>query len=126
LRFVPLPPPITAEVEKLTRTVAVRLTARLAAASEEEDDYLDLDLAALVEARFWSRSPPPGMRDVPRPPGVEAWAGEEDGLWGKPLCASVAGFSLHATQCVQAHDREALERLLRFARPACTPAGLSR
>jgi hypothetical protein len=46
LRFVPLPPPTTAEVEELTRTVAGRLTARLAAASEEENDYLDPDLAA--------------------------------------------------------------------------------
>jgi hypothetical protein len=55
LCFVPLPPPTTAEVEELTRTVADRLTARLAAASEEENDYLDPELAALVEALFWSR-----------------------------------------------------------------------
>jgi hypothetical protein len=30
------------------------------------------------------------------------------------LCASVAGFSLHAAQAVPAFDREALERLLRY------------
>ena len=60
MRFVPLPPPTTAEVEELTRTVADRLTARLAAASEEENDYLDPDLAALIEALFWSRNPPRG------------------------------------------------------------------
>ena len=75
LRFVPLPPPTTAEVEELTRTVADRLTARLAAASEEENDYLDPDLAALVEALFWSRNPPPGTRDIPRLPGLEAEVG---------------------------------------------------
>ena len=61
LRFVPLPPPTTAEVEELTRTVADRLTARLAAASEEENDYLDPELAALVEALFWSRDAPPAV-----------------------------------------------------------------
>jgi len=114
LRFVPLPPPTTAEVEELTRTVAGRLTARLAAASEEENDYLDPELAALVEALFWSRDAPPGTRDIPLLPGLESEGREEDGLQGKPLCAAVAGFSLHAAQCVQAHDREALERLLRY------------
>ena len=114
LRFVPLPAPTTAEVEELTQTVAGRLTDRLAAASEEENDYLDPELAALVEALFWSRNPPPGTRDIPRLPGMEAEAGEEDGLRDKPLCASVAGFSLHAAQCVPAHDREALERLCRY------------
>jgi hypothetical protein len=113
LRFVPLPPPTTAEVEELTRTLAGHLTARLAAASEEENDYLDPDLAALVEALFWSRDAPPGTRDIPLPPGLEAGR-DEDGLQGKPLCAAVAGLSLHAAQCVQAHDREALERLLRY------------
>ncbi len=113
LRFVPLSPPTTAEVEELTRTVAGRLTARLAAASEEENDYLDPNLAALVEALFWSRDAPPGTRDIPLLSGLEGGR-EEDGLQGKPLCAAVAGFSLHAAQCVQAHDREALERLLRY------------
>jgi hypothetical protein len=77
LRVVPLPAPTTAEVEELTQTVADRLTARLAAASEEEDDYLDPDLAALVEALFWSRDAPPavspqrGTRDIPLLPGLE-------------------------------------------------------
>jgi hypothetical protein len=45
---------------------------------------------------------------------MEASGAEEDGLRGKPLCASVAGFSLHAAQNVPAHDREALERLCRY------------
>jgi hypothetical protein len=41
LRFLPLPPPTTAEAEELTLTIARRLAARLAAASEEQGDYLD-------------------------------------------------------------------------------------
>jgi hypothetical protein len=113
LRFVPLPPPTTAEVGELTRTIAGGLSARLTAASEEDNDYLDPDLAALMEALFWSRDAPPGTRDIPLLPGLEGGR-EEEGLQGKPLCAAIAGFSLHATQCVQAHDREALERLLRY------------
>jgi hypothetical protein len=111
---VPLPSPTTAEVEDLTLTVAGRLSEWLAAASEAEgNDYLDPDLAALCDAIFWSRNAPPGLRDIPVLPGMETDR-EEDGLRGKPLCASVAGFSLHAAQFVPAQDREALERLLRY------------
>ncbi len=43
------------------RTVAGRLTARLAAASEEDNDYLDPDLAALIAALSWSREAPPAV-----------------------------------------------------------------
>jgi hypothetical protein len=50
LRFVPLPPPTTTDVEELTRTVAGRLTERLAAAAEEQGDYLDPD-QTLVEPK---------------------------------------------------------------------------
>lgn len=78
LRFVPLPPPTTAEVEELTRMVAGRLTDRLAAASEERGDYLDPNLAALVEALFWSRNAPAGTRDVPLLPAVSPLGGDED------------------------------------------------
>ena len=83
-------------------TLAARLTDRLAAASEERGDYLDPNLAALVEALFWSRNAPAGTRDIPLLPGMETAGQEEDGLLGKPLCASVAGFSLHAAQFVRA------------------------
>ena len=31
-----------------------------------------------------------------------------------PLCAKIAGFSLHAARLVHAHDRDALERLCRY------------
>jgi hypothetical protein len=91
-----------------------RGTERLAAASEEEGNYLDPDLAALCEALFWSRNAPAGTRDLPRLEGMGEEGCEEEGLRGKLLCASVAGFSLHAAQSVPAHDREALERLCRY------------
>jgi hypothetical protein len=67
-------------------------------------DYLDPDLAAVCEAFFFSRNPPTGTRDIPLLPGMEPAAPK-----GKPLCASVAGFSLHAAQAVAVEDREALE-----------------
>lgn len=41
LRFVTLPPPTTADVDALAETVAQRLAGRLAAAAEEQRDYLD-------------------------------------------------------------------------------------
>ena len=42
-------------------------------------------------------------------------AGQEDPQPpAKPLCARVAGFSLHAAQSVAAEDRKALERLCRY------------
>ena len=47
-------------------------------------------------------------------------AGQDDAQPpAKPLCARVAGFSLHAAQSVAAEDRKALERLCRYGlRPA--------
>jgi hypothetical protein len=83
---------------------------RVAAAWEADgSDYLDPDLAALCEAFFFSRNPPLGRLDTPSLPGIEPAS-----LQSKSLCASVEGFSLHAAQSVSAHDREALERLLRY------------
>jgi hypothetical protein len=126
LRFEPLPPPTTAEVEELTATIADRLRDRVAAAWEAEgSDYLDPDLAALCEAFFFSRTPPLGMRESPWLPGVEEDAA--GGRPGKPLCASLDGFSLHAAQSVGPQDREALERLLRYGlRPPFAHERLSR
>ncbi len=46
--------------------------------------------------------------------GLAQAAGEPGSLRGKPLCASLTGFSLHAAQSVAAHDREALERLCHY------------
>ena len=52
-------------MEELTATVARRLTDRLTAASEKRGDYLDPNLAALLEALHWSRETPPGARERP-------------------------------------------------------------
>jgi len=49
----------------------------------------------------------PGPRLLP---GLEAPPSEI----GKPLCAKVCGFSLHAARTVEATDREGLERLCRY------------
>jgi hypothetical protein len=83
---MPLPPPTTAEVEELAQTVAGRLIARLAAASEEENDYLGPELAALVGARFWSRDAPPGTRDIPLLPAVSRFAGGSRGDGRRMVC----------------------------------------
>ena len=123
LRLVPLPPPTTAEVQDLAVAIASRLTERLAAASEEEGNYLDPDLAALCEALLWSRNAPAGTCDLPRLDGMGEEGREEEGLRGKPLCASVAplrghgGFSLHAAQSVPAHDRRRDSRRRWSCRP---------
>jgi len=61
----------------------------------------------------FSRDPPVATRVSALLPGMEADEGDGAGLSGKPLCASIEGFSLHAAQAVGAQDREALERLLR-------------
>jgi hypothetical protein len=115
LRFEPLPPPTTADIEELTLTIARRLMKHLATVWEAEgSDYLDPSLASLAEAFFFSRDPPVTRRDVASLSGMEGQGGEDAGLRGKPLCASVEGFSLHAAQAVAPQDREALERLLRY------------
>jgi hypothetical protein len=113
LRFAPLPPPTTAEIERLAIAIAERVTRHVASVWEAEGSgYLDPRLASLVEAFFFSRTPPVATRSSEVQRGVE----EEEGaaLGGKALCASVQGFSLHAAQAVGAQDREALERLLRY------------
>ncbi len=95
--------------------VARRMAHRLAALAEGDgNDYLDPELAALCEAIFWSRNAPPGTRDIPLLPEMEDPSAEERGLQRKPLCAALAGLSLHAAQFVPADDREALERLCRY------------
>ena len=123
LTFAALPPPTSAEVEKLTLWIARLCSARLPAAIEEEGQgFIDPDLAALFDVLFSAQNPPPGIRDLPflsglgadpEPGGADADRGES-GRGEKALCASVAGFSLHAAQAVPAFDREALERLLRY------------
>jgi len=91
LRFEPLPPPTTADVEELTVTIARRLMERVAAAWEAEgSDYLDPELAALCEAFFFSRNPRLATRASTLLPGTEGEEGDAGSLRGKPLCACYA------------------------------------
>ncbi|MBU2691311.1 MAG: transposase, partial [Candidatus Eisenbacteria bacterium] len=115
LRFEPLPPPTTADVEELTLEIGRRMSERVAAAWEADgSDYLDPDLAALCDAFFFARNAPLGTRSGPRLPGIGGEEEDAGGFSSKPQCASMAGFFLHAAQSVPAWDREALERLLRY------------
>jgi len=58
-------------------------------------------------------SAPPGRSPSSALRGFDEAASDAH-LPPKPLCANLAGFSLHAAQSVPAHDRQALERLLRY------------
>ena len=110
LTFVPLPDPTTEQVEELTLKIARRLTAvveRLCDDAFETDALLEKTAASLQQALAAAVKAPVspsqlGLPDQdPQPPT-------------KPLCARVAGFSLHAAQAVSAGDREGLERLCRY------------
>ncbi len=116
LAFVALPPPTDQDVAALALKVARRLTTvveRHCDDTFETDALLAETAAALQQALAVAvRAPVPrtqlslGGQDDPQPAT-------------KPLCARVAGFSLHAAQSVPAEDREALERLCRYGlRPA--------
>jgi len=110
LTFVPLPAPTDEEVAALALKVARRLTSvveRLCDDIFQTDALLEATASALQQALATAVKAPvprdqlslPGQ--VPEPPP-------------KPLCARVAGFSLHAAQAVAAEDREGLERLCRY------------
>ena len=115
LRFAPLPPPTTEDVKELLSVIASRCTDRLTRTYEEGGDGLALEpeLAALYEALHGAVTAPSDRSGTATLNGFEE-AGSDSVLPSKPLCANLAGFSLHAAQSVPAHDREALERLLRY------------
>ena len=110
LTFVPLPDPTTEQIEELTLKIARRLTAvveRLCDDTFETDALIEQTAASLQQALATAVKAPVspsqlGLPDQdPQPPP-------------KPLCARVAGFSVHAAQAVSARDREGLERLCRY------------
>ncbi len=110
LGFVPLPTPTHEEIEALTWRIARRLTRvieRLCADAFATEELFERTVASLRQALARSvEAPLPragvGLEDArPEPPQT-------------PLCAKVAGFSLHAARLVPADDRVALERLCRY------------
>jgi hypothetical protein len=122
-RFYRLRQPTDPDIAQLTHTLAVRITALLErqaqdSAGGEHSDPLSRDepwLAGLYAAAVSNRianGPNSGQRvalagDRIDPEAVEARS--------TPLCASVGGFDLHANVVVPSHDRQRLERLLRYA-----------
>ena len=107
LTFTPLPAPTTAEVEELALKVARRISRIVVDLHGEEDSPRwseDPSLAALQQALAATVRPP--VPEIGLEGGVEMEA--------KPLCAKVAGFTLHAAQAVVAEDRAGLESLCRY------------
>jgi len=83
-----------------------RLARRHMAEAQEQPPW-DSDADAPVLAANADAIHLPGPRLLP---GMTANIAEP----GKPLCAKVDGFSLHAARTVEAADREGLERLCRY------------
>jgi hypothetical protein len=101
VRFVELPPPGQAEVERLLEVVRHRvlrlLENRGALPGQGPEDARQAYQAAGLQQRLrWT-----GL-DVRLPPRKV------------PRCAFLAGFSLHANTHLHANDREGLERLCRY------------
>jgi hypothetical protein len=110
LAFVPLPEPTQADIEALTFKIAHRLTAaveKLCADDDQTEAVLERTAAALRQALATALEPPlPKLgRDL---------LGLDPQAMSSPLCARIAGFSLHAARVVHAHNRDALESLCRY------------
>jgi hypothetical protein len=102
VRFVELPPPSQAEVERLLEVLRHRvlrmLQTRGALPGEGPEDARQAYQAQSLQQRFrWT-----GL-DV-RPPPKKV-----------PRCAFLEGFCLHANTHLHANDRQGLERLCRYA-----------
>ena len=110
LTFVPLPEPTTPDIEALTFKIARRLTAVVERLCEDEcetEAVFERTAAALREALATAVLPP-----LPKL-GLDLH-GLDPAAMSTPLCAKVAGFSLHAARVVPAPDRDELERLCRY------------
>jgi len=114
LVFVPLPPPTDDDVARLAHRIARRLTKLVTRyLAERDEEYTDPDdeQATLQHALSTALRPP--VRPQPTLP-LGGFGGPEQPPPEKALCSAVAGFSLHAARTVSEHDREGLERLLRY------------
>ena len=100
--------------ERLSLRADGKVVYRLRRPWPNEHGATHLILDPLDFLRRLAANPPLATRVSTLLPGMEGEEGDAESLRGKPLCASVEGFSLHAAQAVLAWDREALERLLRY------------
>lgn len=105
LGFGDLPAPTQDELERLTERIARRLTVvaeRHWADDARTGGLMEETVAALREALSAAVRTPRLVLDD-EPPALVS-----------PLCARVAGFTLHAAQSVAADDRAGLERLCSY------------
>jgi hypothetical protein len=116
--FYRLPPPDDDEIARVAARVARRIARVLAREGGESDGdplaerepWLAALAAASVRGQTATGQRPLRLGDQVDPEALDA--GAERRI---PLCANVAGVGLHAGTTVPAHDRQRLERLLRYA-----------
>ena len=135
MRFRTLPPPSTAELEKVTRSIAGGIYRLLERRGFGQNDDSEADaetrdeslLASLYAASFGLRIAT-GPREGQRVMRFGGWVYvEQIGSSKATRCVTLGGLSLHANVAVPAGDRQRLERLCRYvARPPLTIKRLSR
>jgi hypothetical protein len=136
VRFRPLPPPDTAEVERVVTQIARRLRKlleRRGLGLETEPSEADpLGEGEPLLAALYGASVSGRIATGPRAGKPVVRLGDRIDVDDLPVlqgerCASVAGVSLHANVAVPARDRPRLERLCRYvARPPVATERLSR
>ncbi|MBA3393176.1 MAG: transposase [Deltaproteobacteria bacterium] len=100
LGFHPLPPPTDEDVEKITARIVDKIRRLLA---RRDGDAVDDEPDALADAQAEAVQLPMSLAEPP--PRTSA---------SRRRCAFIDGFSLHADTSVDAADRPALERLVRY------------
>lgn len=102
LGFHALPPPTDEDVEQITARIVARISRLLAHCDGEAVDD-EPDALALAQAQSEAVQLPMSLAEPP--PRTSA---------SRRRCAFIDGFSLHADTSVDAADRPALERLVRY------------
>jgi hypothetical protein len=100
LGFHPLPPPTDADVEDIAARIVGKIRRLLA---RRDGDAVDDEPDALAYAQAEAVQLPMSLAELP--PRTSA---------SRRRCAFIDGFSLHADTSVDAADRPALERLVRY------------
>ncbi len=100
LGYHPLPPPTDADVEQITARIVTQVRRLLA---RRDDEGVDDEPDALADAQAEATQRPMALAE----PAPRTSA-------SRRRCAFLEGFSLHADTSVDAADRSALERLVRY------------